>query len=150
MPQSLASILVHLIFSTKNRQPWIEPSIEPELHPYVATVFKGLDSPCLTLNNTADHVHILFRLGRKASVADVVEKAKSSSSKWIKTKGPQYQEFYWQGGYGAFSIGESGVLALKQYIGNQKDHHRTKTFQEEFRVFLARYRVEYDERYVWD
>src|SRR5688572_11326458 len=150
MPQSLASILVHLIFSTKNRQPMIEPVIESELHPYLATVFRGLDSPALTMNNTADHIHILFRLGRKISLAKVVEEVKSSSSKWIKTKGPQYKLFYWQNGYGAFSIGESGVAALKTYIAKQKEHHRKKTFQQEFREFLAKYRVEYDERYVWD
>jgi REP element-mobilizing transposase RayT len=150
MPQSLASVLVHLIFSTKHRQPLILSEIEPELYPYLATVFRGLDSPILALNGTADHLHVLFRLGRKVSLAEVVEVIKTSSSKWIKTKGPAYKEFYWQNGYRAFSIGESGVAALKQYIAKQKDHHQKTTFQEEYRAFLAKYRVEYDERYVWD
>ena len=80
----------------------------------------------------------------------MIEEIKSSSSRWIKTKGPSYRNFFWQNGYGAFSIGESGVAALKKYIANQKEHHHVKTFQEEYRAFLAKYRVEYDERYVWD
>lgn len=150
MAQSLASILVHLVFSTKHRQPWILPYIEPELHPYMATVCKNLDCPTLTLNGTEDHVHILLRLGRKMSMAELVEKIKTSSSKWIKTKGPHFKDFHWQNGYGAFSIGESGVKALKHYIALQKEHHRRKTYQEEFRAFLEKYRVEWDERYVWD
>jgi REP element-mobilizing transposase RayT len=150
MPQSLASVLVHLVFSTKNRQPLLRPEIEPELHPYLATVFRSLECPTLTINGTQDHVHILFRLGRKIALANVVEEIKTSSSKWIKTKGPAYRGFHWQNGYGAFSIGQSGVEALKRYIANQKEHHRKKTFQEEFRAFLARYHIEYDERYVWD
>jgi len=150
MPQSLASILVHLIFSTKNRQPLILPDVEPELFPYMATVFRGLDSPVLALNGTTDHLHVLFRLGRKIAVADVVEEIKTSSSKWIKTKGPAYRGFYWQNGYGAFSIGESGVAALKSYIAGQKEHHRKTSFQDEYRAFMAKYRIDYDERYVWD
>ena len=150
MPQSLASILVHLVFSTKNRQPLIHPEIESELHPYLATVFRNLDSPTLALNGTEDHLHVLFRLSRKKSIAEVVEEIKTSSSRWIKGNGVQYADFYWQNGYGAFSIGESGVKALKRYIADQKEHHRRKTFQDEYREFLAKYRIEYDERYIWD
>jgi putative transposase len=138
MPQSLSSILVHLVFSTKHRQPLILPEIEQELYPYMATVFRGLDSPVLALNGTADHLHVLFRLGRKIAVADVVEQIKTSTSKWIKTKGPAFRDFYWQNGYGAFSIGESGVAALKSYIAAQKEHHRKTSFQEEYRAFLAK------------
>jgi putative transposase len=148
--QSLAVILVHLVFSTKNREPLITPDIEPELFPYMATVLRGIDSPSLAINGTADHVHILLRLSRKYAVAAVVEEVKTSSSKWIKTKGDRFGNFHWQAGYGAFSIGESGVAACKQYIAGQKEHHRVKTFQEEFRAFLKKYNVEYDERYVWD
>jgi REP element-mobilizing transposase RayT len=104
----------------------------------------------LCSEGAADHLHTLFRLGRKASLAEVVEELKKSSSKWIKTKGPEYSDFYWQSGYGAFSIGQSGIPELKRYIENQKEHHRKKTFQEEFRAFLAKYETPYDERYVWD
>jgi REP element-mobilizing transposase RayT len=150
MPQSLASILVHIIFSTKNREPLIHPEIEPELFPYMATTCKSLNSPALLINGTMDHVHLLVSLGRKMSVADLIEELKSSSSRWIKSKGPKYREFYWQNGYGAFSIGQSGVNALKEYIELQKEHHRVRTFQEEFREFLRKYEMEYDERYVWD
>jgi REP element-mobilizing transposase RayT len=150
MPQSLASVWVHLVFSTRHRRPFIRPEIERELHPYLATVFRSLDSHTLSINGTEDHVHVLFRLGRKISLAKLVEEVKTSSSKWIKTKGPEYKEFHWQNGYGAFSIGQSGVEALQKYIANQKEHHRRKTFEEEFRAFLGKYQIEYDERYVWD
>lgn len=150
MSQSLAVVLVHLVFSTKNRETAIHPEIEGELHPYMATVFRTLESPSLAINGTSDHIHALFRLGRKIALAKVIEEIKTSSSKWIKTKGPEYGGFHWQNGYGAFSVGQSGVAAVKKYIANQKEHHRRKTFQEEFREFLAKYQVEYDERYVWD
>jgi putative transposase len=150
VPQSLAAIYVHLIFSTKNRQPLILPDIEEELRQYHAGILRNLESPMICANGTEDHVHLLFRLGRKHSLAEIVEEVKKSSSKWIKTKGPQYKDFYWQNGYGAFSIGQSGIDQLKRYIANQKEHHRKKTFQEEFREFLAKYQIEYDERYVWD
>jgi putative transposase len=150
MPQSLASILVHLVFSTKHRQPFITPEIEPELHSYMAAILRELESPSLTINGTADHVHVLFRLGRKIALCDVVEEVKKRSSKWIKTKGEAFRTFQWQGGYGAFSIGESGVEDVRRYIARQKEHHRMKSFQDEFRAFLEKYHVEYDERYVWD
>lgn len=150
MPQSLASILVHIIFSTKNREPLIHPEIEPELFPYLATTCGSLKSPALLINGTMDHVHLLVSLGRKMSVADLIEELKSSSSRWIKSKGPRYREFCWQHGYGAFSIGQSGVSALKEYIEQQKEHHRVRTLQEEFREFLHKYEMESDERYVWD
>ena len=150
MPQSHASILVHLIFSTKNRKPLLTPEIETELHPYMTTVLRTLDSPSLTINGTTDHIHALFRLGRKIALAKVVEEVKSSSSKWIKTKGPEFKKFYWQNGYGAFSIGESGVEALRRYIARQKEHHRKISFQDEFRKFLTKYGLQWDEKYVWD
>ncbi|MBI4467868.1 MAG: IS200/IS605 family transposase [Acidobacteria bacterium] len=150
MPQSLSSILVHLIFSTKERQPYITPAIEPELHAYMATIFRALKSPAISIGGTKDHVHSLFTLSRTVSVADLVEEVKKSSSKWMKTKGNEFRHFQWQRGYGAFSIGQSNVAALLKYIRDQKGHHRQRTFQEEFRTFLAKYRIECDERYVWD
>ena len=150
MPQSLASILIHLIFSTKHRQPFISSEIEPELYAYMATVFRAVDSPSLAINGTADHVHCLFQLSRKVPLCEVVEEIKKQPSKWIKTKGPHFASFQWQTGYGAFSLGGSQLEAVRQYISRQKEHHRRVSFQEEFRAFLSRYRVEYDERYVWD
>jgi REP-associated tyrosine transposase len=150
MPQSLSSVLVHLVYSTKNRQPFLNPAIDPELYAYQATVFKAMGSPALIINGTADHVHALFRLARTRALCDVVEEVKKSSSKWLKTKGPQFATFQWQAGYGAFSIGESGVPTARKYIANQKEHHRQQTFQDEVRAILRRYRVSFDERYVWD
>jgi len=150
MPQSLASILIHLVFSTKQREPFINPEIEPELHAYLATVFRECGSPALTIGGDRDHIHALFRLSRIWTIADVVEEVKKRSSKWIKTKGRGFGPFHWQAGYGAFSIGQSNVAALKRYIAKQKEHHRRRSFQEEYLELLRKYDVEYDERYVWD
>jgi REP element-mobilizing transposase RayT len=150
MSQSLASILVHLIYSTKNREPWLTPGIDAELYAYQAAVFKEMSCPALVINGTTDHVHALFELGRTVALCDVIEEVKKSSSKWLKPKGPSLAGFTWQAGYGAFSLGESGVAAARRYIEGQKEHHRKRTFQEEFRAFLVKYRIEYDERYVWD
>jgi REP-associated tyrosine transposase len=109
-----------------------------------------LKSPTLTIGGTADHVHILFSLGRVVRVADILEEVKADSSKWIKTQGREFRNFHWQKGYGAFSIGQSQVPTLKRYIARQKDHHKRVTFQDEYRAFLKSYGIEYDERYVWD
>ena len=150
MSQSLSSILIHLVFSTKNREPFITPAIEPELHPYMAKIVRAPKSPSLAIDGTADHVHILFSLGRVITIADLVEEVKTESSKWIKTKGREFKSFHWQAGYGGFSIGQSNVAILKRYIRGQKKHQRRMTFQDEYRRFLQRYQVDYDERYVWD
>ena len=150
MPQSLAKIYVHLIFSTKNRVNLIDDQIEIELFPYMAKILKDNDSPNLAINAARDHVHLLFLLSRKFAVCDVIEEIKKSSSKWIKTKGEKYKQFYWQNGYGAFSVSQSNVNAVKNYIARQKIYHKKVTFKEEFIQFLEKYQVEYDERYIWD
>src|SRR5262245_45199522 len=116
MPQSLASILVHLIYCTKNREPWLTPELDAELYAYQAAVFQEMGSPALSINGTADHVHALFRLGRTERLCDVVEEVKKRTSKWLKTKGLGLAGFAWQAGYGAFSLGESGVAAARRYI----------------------------------
>ncbi len=150
MPQSHAAILVHLIFSTKNREPVIQPDIDSELYSYLATACQSANSSAILINGTSDHVHLLINLGRQTTIAGLVQGIKTSSSAWIKSKGPFYRNFLWQNGYGAFSIGQSGVPTLKKYIANQKEHHRVVTFQEEYREFLNKYEMEYDERYLWD
>ena len=150
MAQSLSSILIHLVFSTKRREPFITPEIEPELHAYLAVIFREYKSPSLLVGGTEDHIHTLFALSRTASVAKVVEEVKTSSSKWLKMKGREFHSFQWQAGYGAFSIGQSSVPALKHYIANQREHHRHRSFQDEYRALLKRYGVAYDEKYVWD
>ena len=150
MPQSLASVLVHLVFSTKNRQPLITEVIEPELHKYLSTIFRGCDSPALLVGGYNDHIHALFSLSRKWSIANIVEEVKTSSSKWIKTKGEEFGQFHWQSGYGAFSVSQSNVEQVRTYILNQKEHHSTQEFQSEYRSLLKKYQIEFDERYVWD
>jgi REP element-mobilizing transposase RayT len=150
MPQSLSSILVHLIFSTKNREPFITPAIESDLYPYMASIFRDHKSPSLIIGGEVDHVHALFTLSRTVAVADLVEEVKTGSSKWIKTIGREFRNFHWQKGYGAFSIGQSSVPALKRYIRNQKQHHRRVSFEDEYRTFFKRYEIQFDERYVWD
>jgi REP element-mobilizing transposase RayT len=150
MAQSLSRILVHVVFSTKLRVPVLTPSICSELHPYLATVLTNNDCPALRVGGVADHVHLLFGLSRTLAVAKIVEIAKVSSSKWLKTKGRQFSGFHWQGGYGAFSVSESAAGIVVRYITNQAEHHRRRTFQAKFRKLLERHHVSYDERYVWD
>ena len=150
MPQSLAQILVHLIFSTKNREPILSDDIRPELHPYMATILGGMDSPSILINSVADHAHVLFHLSKNHPLCNVIEVVKKDSSKWIKTKGKAYRNFHWQNGYRAFSVSQSNVDEVIKYIEDQKEHHRKRTFQEEFRAFLKKYQMPYDERYVWD
>ena len=147
MPQSLSSVLIHLVFSTKHREPYITESAEVELHKYLATIFKACDSPALLVGGEVDHIHALFTLSRTWTIADVVKEIKASSSKWMKGK---VGEFQWQAGYGAFSLGQSSVAEVKRYIHDQKVHHRNRTFQDEFRGLCQKYEVEFDERYVWD
>jgi REP element-mobilizing transposase RayT len=149
MPQSLSKVLVHLVFSTKSREPMIAQDTLPRLHGYIAGILDHLKSPSIQTGGVVDHVHILFALNRTLSQADIVEEVKKSSSKWMKTHGG-VPGFSWQAGYGAFSVGESQVDTVRKYIQNQEEHHRKVTFQEEYRRFLERYKVPYDERYVWD
>jgi REP element-mobilizing transposase RayT len=150
MAQSFASVLLHLIYSTKNREPLLTTEVEPELYAYQAAIFQKLGCPVVIINGTADHLHALFRLSRTVAISELVEEVKKRSPKWIKAKGKSFAGFQWQTGYGVFSLGESGLEAARIYISGQKEHHCRQPFQEEFRAFLAKYRIEYDERYVWD
>jgi putative transposase len=150
MSQSLTKNLVHLIFSTKHRQGIITEAVRPRLHAYMAGVLKDLDSPAITINSVSDHIHIRFDLDKDRALSKVVMEVKRASSKWIKTQGPTFRRFYWQSGYGGFSVSQSAVSGVKSYIARQAKHHRKTTFQEEFREFLNRYEIEYNEKYVWD
>ena len=150
MPQSLANVLLHVIFSTKNRVALIDREIESELFPYLASICRACNSPAHAVGGTENHVHIARSLSRTVTLSKLLEEVKRSSSKWIKTKGPKFRSFAWQNGYGAFSIGQSQLGALKGYIAGQREHHRARSFEEEFREFLKRYQIQYDERYVWD
>ena len=150
MPQSLTKLYAHLIFSTKNRLPFLDDEIRPRVHAYLGTIVRGLDSPWVVVGGVADHVHILFDIGKMRAPVEFVEQTKRESSKFIKTLGDKYTGFYWQRGYGMFSVGPAYRDEAEEYVRNQDEHHRVKTFQEEFRSFLIRYGVEYDEQYVWD
>jgi len=150
MPQSLSFLLVHVIFSTKDRRPLLDDSVRSELYAYLATVARNAKCECYRVGGVADHVHLAVRLSRTMNVSEMVEQLKSSSSKWLKTQSPALSKFAWQRGYGAFSVGPADLDALTQYIDAQEVHHRKQSFQDEFRAFLKKYGVECDERYVWD
>ena len=150
MGQSLVKNYIHLVFSTKYREPLIDEAIESELYAYLGGICNQLECQPIKIGGFTDHIHILCMLSKKTALMKLVEELKSHSSKWIKTKGENYRNFYWQGGYGAFSVNPAEMDVVVRYIENQKEHHRKKSFQEEYRAFLKKYEVEYDERYVWD
>ena len=150
MPQSLSYLLVHIVFSTKDRAPILDASIRPDLYAYLATVARNDGCECYCVGGISDHVHLVIRLSRTLTIAHLIEELKTSSSKWLKTQSPALSQFSWQRGYGAFSVGPSDLEALRTYINDQEEHHRKRTFQEEYRAFLQKYGVDYDERYVWD
>jgi putative transposase len=150
MPQSLSKVIIHIIFSTKDREAWLDRDVRPRMHAYVATTCCDLNAEALRVGGVADHLHIVTTLPRTLSQAAMVETLKKTSSKWIKGLDPKYRRFYWQRGYGAFSVSPSQLNAVLEYVGSQEAHHRTRSFQEEYRDFLRKYGVEFDERYVWD
>jgi len=148
MGQSLAQVYLHIVFSTKLRKPFLtDQDSQSELHAYLAGACRNLDSPSLQIGGVEDHVHILCQLSKTLPVADLVRELKRESSKLLK---PKIAKFQRQQGYGAFSVSPSHVDALKDYIRNQQEHHRTETFQDELRRLFRKYSVEFDEKYVWD
>ena len=150
MGQSLVKNYVHIVFSTKYHQPLILESVEEELYNYLGGICKALECWPVKIGGYYDHIHILCLLSKKIALMKLLEEVKSHSSKWIKTKDDRLKHFYWQDGYGAFSVNPAPVNAVIRYIENQKIHHAKKNFQEELRGFFRKYNVEYDERYVWD
>lgn len=150
MPQSLSQVLIHIVFSTKDRQRWLDATIAAGTHGYLATICRDCRCEAYRVGGVPDHVHLAVRLGRTISQADLIERLKTTSSAWIKQQGNTYRDFFWQRGYGAFSLGFSQLEALVHYVDNQQEHHRTRTFQQEYRELLQKYQIEFDERYVWD
>lgn len=150
MGQSLVRNYLHLVYSTKHRQPFIQPPVEEELHNYLGGICNRLECQSIKVGGYTDHIHILCKLSQKIALMKLVEEVKSHSSRWMKTKGEEYLDFYWQNGYGAFSVNPSQVDNVIAYINNQHEHHNKMTFQDEYRAILKKYKVEYDERYVWD
>jgi putative transposase len=150
MPQLLSKVIIHIIFSTKDREPWLDRDVRPRMHAYVATICRDLNAEALRVGGVADHLHIVTTLPRTLSQAAMVETLKKTSSKWIKGLDSKYRQSYWQRGYGAFSVSASQLNAVLEYVGDQEEHHRTRSFQEEYRDFLCKCGVKFDERYVWD
>ena len=150
MAQSLSRILLHVIFSTKNREPWLDAEIRPRVFAYLAEIGRDMGCEVFRVGGTADHIHMAIHLTRTLTVADFVKKVKGVSSGWIKDRGSNYAGFSWQAGYGAFSLGASQLVILCSYIDRQEEHHRVKGYKDEYREFLKKYGVDYDEQYVWD
>jgi len=150
MPQSFSKVILHIIFSTKNREPWLESKMRPRVHAYLATICRDLGAELVRVGGVADHVHIVTTLPRTVSQAQLIEEIKKASSKWIKVLDARYRCFFWQRGYGAFSVSPSQLDTVVQYVEAQQEHHRTRAFQEEHRELLRRHGVDFDERYVWD
>jgi putative transposase len=149
MAQTLTRLLVHTIFSTRNRANLIKPDLEPDLHAYMGGICRNLDSPLLAAGGTANHVHLLISVSKNISLADLLRDVKKDSSRWTKSNGSDFGDFAWQEGYGAFTIGESQVEDLKNYLARQKEHHQTVSYEDEFLAFLKKYNMPYDDRYMW-
>ncbi len=150
MGQSLVQNYLHIVFSTKYRQPLIHPPYEEKLHAYIGGTCKELGCPVLIVGGYVDHIHILCRLSKKLPLMTVVQKIKANSSKWMKTNDESLANFFWQNGYGAFSVNPAEVDHVIRYIERQHEHHSKKNFKEEYRQILEKNQVEYDEEYVWD
>jgi len=151
MAQALTNLLVHLIFSTCGRNPYLaDRNLREEMHRYLGGIVKGKGGTTLQVGGVSDHVHLLIVAPKTVALADLVRDIKRASSLWIKERDPALNSFTWQGGYGAFSVGQKECEVVRAYIQNQEEHHRRRTFQDEYRAFLEKYRIHYDERYLWD
>lgn len=150
MSQSISSIYIHTTFSTKGRKPLISEKVSPNLHTYVASILKNLNSPALIINSMPDYFHILLRKSKTITIADILEEVKKSSSKWMKVQPDGLTSFYWQRGYGAFSVSGSHVDVVSNYIANQKEHHKNMTYREGVERLMKKYEVsEYEPKYYW-
>ena len=151
MSQSIARIWIHLIFSTKNRHPFLRSEkVRSDTHAYLSTIGENLGCPVRITNGTADHVHLLCLLGRTMSVGDLVKKLKNSSTPWLQKRRGMLSKFRWQGGYAAFSVSPSQLEYVYNYIACQEEHHRNMTFQEELLEILRRHEADFDEQYLWE
>ena len=151
MPQSLANVLVHVVFSTKGRRALLQNyELREEMHRYLAGISSNLECPAVIVGGAADHVHLLASQSRKITLAEWVKELKRASSLWAKTKSPHWSLFQWQAGYGAFSVSQSQRHRVREYIQTQEDHHRQLSFQDELRMILKKHGIAFDERFVWD
>ena len=149
MPQSLSKLYVHIIFHTKHNQSLISVEIEKELYAYIGGIIKKNESVPIKINGTENHIHILAAMSKNIALAKFVEEIKRNSSRWIKTKDVKFQEFAWQGGYAGFSVSQSVVERVKNYIENQKEHHKKVSFQDEYVKFLSEYEINYNQEFLW-
>lgn len=150
MPQSLTCLLYHIIFSTKRREPFIDDDLKPHLHAYLGGILHEIDGHPVAIGGVEDHVHVLAYLPKTMTIPDVLRTLKANSSGWVHRTCLDRQSFAWQSGYGIFTVSASALEDVRRYIGDQVEHHRETTFQEEYRSFLRRHAIEWDERYVWD
>jgi putative transposase len=150
VPQSLVSLTIHVVFSTKNREPLIDAELAPRLYGYVGGIVHNTKSVLLATGGVEDHIHLLVSLGRTTAIADFVRNVKTNSSLWVHETFPERSSFGWQSGYGAFSVSKSVIGGVKNYIAIQREHHKKETYQEEYMRFLRDHDLEYDERYLWD
>ena len=150
MAQSLANIVVHLVFSTKSRRQLLRDDERGELHAYISGILKNLDCQLLEINSVRDHVHILFVQSKNHAPAKIVEQVKTASSCWLKERNAYYEDFAWQAGYGEFSVSPIHVDAVRSYIRDQQEHHKQQDFQTEYRRFCEKNGKPIDERYAWD
>lgn len=150
MGQSLVKNYLHIIFSTKNRQPFIQPDIEHELHSYLGGICHALECTPIKIGGYIEHVHILCMFSKKITLIKFLQELKSQSSLWAKDFGDDYKNFYWQVGYAAYSVNPKEVDTLIAYIENQHEHHKNQSFEKEYRMFLDDYGLSYDDRYLWD
>ncbi len=150
MPQSLSKVILHIIFSTRDRESWLDQKIRSRMHAYLATICRDLGGDGLRVGGFSDHVHIVTTLPRTLSQAEIIEQLKKGSSKWIKTIDPRYRRFFWQRGYATLSVSPSQLGAVIRYVDAQEEHHRIHTFEEEYRALLRKHGIEFDERYLWD
>lgn len=150
MPQSLAAVYLHVVFSTKNREPWLSDALAPRLYEYIGGVARGQGAAVVAAGGVADHIHVLASIGREVAIADLVRQVKASSSRWVHDTVPELKGIAWQAGYGAFSVSPSMVERVARYIAGQAEHHRTQSFQDEYRAILTKHGIAWSERYVWD
>lgn len=150
MAHTFTNLLTHAIFSTKDRAPFINAELKEQLFPYMIGILRELKAKTLAINGVEDHVHLLFALPPSLSIADAMRVLKTNSSRWVHETWATRRTFSWQSGYGAFSVSQSNIASVVEYIRGQEEHHRKMTFQEEFIVFLKKHGIEYDERYIWE
>jgi REP element-mobilizing transposase RayT len=149
MANTYTSLHYHLIFSTKNRQPWIRQEIEQRIWEYLGGIARQNDMKAIQIGGIDDHVHLVIGIRATLAVSKALQLLKGGSSKWIHETFPDLAQFQWQDGYGAFTVSKSQLPDVIHYVAQQREHHKTRTFQDEYRAFLQKHGIEYDERYVW-